>query len=383
MKKILTILLTCFLLSVSLFVLTACGGGKENNNDGNEILNIYNTYVAYAESNGNTPLSYEEWLKSIKGDKGDKGEKGDKGDAGQDGKDGQNGKDGVGIEDIVLDENGNLLITFTDGTTKTLTLPEIGAGNNDEENTEQGTPGLQYQRITGKKEYSVVGLGIASELDIIIPSTYNGLSVTSIGERAFLGCESLESIEIPDSVTSIGDYAFGYCESLTSIEIPASVTSIGDGAFGYCSSLETIKVDGNNTKYKSIDGNLYSKDGKTLIQYAIGKTAVSFLIPDSVTSIGDYAFYTCYSLTRIEIPDSVASIGSSAFENCDSLTSIKIPASVTSIGSSAFSSCYTLTSIIYDGTKAQWQELHVGFYGDVEIECIDGTIYYDPFNPFY
>ena len=351
MKKFLTILLTCFLLSVSLFVLTACGDGKENSNDGNEILNIYNTYVAYAESNGNTPLSYEEWLKSIKG------EKGDKGDAGQD------GKDGVGIEDIVLDENGNLVITFTDGTTKTLTLPEIGAGNNDEENTEQGTPGLHYQRITGKKEYSVVGLGIASEIDIIIPSTYNGLSVTSIGQRAFVACDALTSIEIPDSVTSIGEYAFGSC-----------------------SSLETIKVDGNNTKYKSIDGNLYSIDGKTLIQYAIGKSATYFLIPDSVTSIGYGAFGYCESLTSIEIPNSVTSIGYGAFYGCTSLTSIEIPASVTSIGKGAFSSCRLLTSIVYDGTKAQWQELHVGFSHDVEIKCKDGIIYYDPFTsvtPFY
>ena len=172
-------------------------------------------------------------------------------------------------------------------------------------------------------------------------------SVTIIGPGAFYGCTSLTSIEIPDSVTSIGGGAFDGCSSLTSIEIPNSVTSIGDWAFCGCSSLETIKVDVNNTKYKSIDDNLYSKDGKTLIRYAIGKSATYFLIPDSVTSIGYHAFYSCRSLTSIEIPVSVTSIGGGAFYSCKSLTSIEIPASVTSIGSSAFGDCDNLKTVTF------------------------------------
>ena len=124
------------------------------------------------------------------------------------------------------------------------------------------------------------------------------------------------------------------------------MTSIGDRAFYDCTSLTSIKVDENNANYKSIDGNLYSKDGKTLIQYAIGKTATSFDIPNSVISIGDDAFSFCTSLTSVVIPNSVTSIGNYAFAWCESLTSIVIPNSVISIGDSAFRDCYSLTSII-------------------------------------
>ena len=174
----------------------------------------------------------------------------------------------------------------------------------------------------------------------------NEYNVTSIGEDAFYYCSGLTSVVIPDSVTSIGEYAFYYCSSLTSIVIPDSVTSIGSYAFYRCSSLTSITVDEKNTAYKSIDGNLYSKDGKTLIQYAIGKKVTSFTIPDSVTSIGNYAFYYCNSLTSVVIPDSVTSIGNYAFAYCDSLTSVEIPDSVTSIGNYAFYYCNSLTSVV-------------------------------------
>ena len=170
-------------------------------------------------------------------------------------------------------------------------------------------------------------------------SEYN---VTSIGRQAFYECSSLASIIIPEGVTSIGYGAFFGCNSLTSITIPDSVTYIENAFFG-CDSLTSIEVSENNKNYKSIEGNLYSKDGKQIIQYAIGKKENSFTIPDGVTTIREDAFYGCYSLTSITIPDSVTSIGYRAFEFCSSLTSITIPDSVTTIREDAFSGCDSLT----------------------------------------
>ncbi len=174
-----------------------------------------------------------------------------------------------------------------------------------------------------------------------------GDSVTSIGQSAFRDCTSLSSVTIPDSVTFIGGRAFYACNSLSSVTIPDSVTSIRDEAFGGCTSLTTITVDSNNANYSSIDGVLFNKDETTLITYPKGKLSAAYTIPDSVTSIGNYAFGYCTSLASVTIPDSVTSIGSYAFEDCTSLSSVTIGNSVTSIGNYAFRDCSKLTSLIF------------------------------------
>ena len=221
--------------------------------------------------------------------------------------------------------------------------------------------------ITIPNSVTSIGYG-AFDICINLTSITIPNSVTSFGDHAFGGCHSLTSITIPDSVTSIGRAAFCYCTNLTSITIPGSVTSIGNSAFEGCRSLTSIVVDENNQNYKSIDGNLYTKDGSTLIQYAIGKTETSFTIPNSVISIGYRAFYSCKKLTSITIPDSVTSIGEEAFAACTSLTSISIPNSVTSIGDGAFEVCENLTSItIPKGVKS------IGFWAFWE--CTNLTIY--------
>ena len=137
--------------------------------------------------------------------------------------------------------------------------------------------------------------------------------------------------------------------------ISESVTSIGDYAFSSCDSLTSIIVDNNNPYYKSIDGNLYNKDGLTLIQYAIGKQTTSFIIPSCVTSIGDYAFYDCSNMTSVEMPDSVANIGFRAFYFCDSLTSILIGKDLRSIKCWVFGMCDSLTSIIVDNNNLYYK----------------------------
>ena len=177
--------------------------------------------------------------------------------------------------------------------------------------------------------------------------------VTSIGDGAFYECDSLTSITIPNGVTSIGNKAFRECSSLTSITIPEEVTSIGNEAFRDCSSLTSINVSETNKNYSSVDGVLFNKDKTELIQYPIKKEGTSYKIPNSVTSIGDRAFYNCGSLTSITIPEGVTGIGTGAFYECDSLTSITIPNGVTSIGDFAFKECFRLKKVLCLGNASK------------------------------
>ena len=154
------------------------------------------------------------------------------------------------------------------------------------------------------------------------------------------------SITIPNSVISIAEGTFLYCSSLTSITILNSVTSIGDDAFGNCLNLTEINVESDNTMYTSQDGVLFNKRKTTIICYPEGKAETSYTIPNTVTSIGNYAFSGCSGLTSVIIPRGVVtSIGNHAFSDCSGLTSVSIPKSVKSIGNSAFADCSGLTSI--------------------------------------
>ena len=148
-----------------------------------------------------------------------------------------------------------------------------------------------------------------------------GSNVTSIGYYAFDGCTSLTSIEIPNSVTSIGNYAFSGCSGLTSIEIPNSVTSIGSGVFSGCSGLTSIIVSVGNSIYDSRNNCNAIIETTSNILIAGCKNTI---IPNSVTSIGSYAFSGCSGLTSIEIPNSVTSIRQNAFSDCSNLSSIYI-----------------------------------------------------------
>ncbi|WP_018592463.1 leucine-rich repeat protein [Terrisporobacter glycolicus] len=191
--------------------------------------------------------------------------------------------------------------------------------------------------VTNIEDYAFSGCSSLTSIEI--PE-----GVTIIGACIFDRCSSLTSIEIPDSVTSIDSSSFYRCSSLTNIKIPQGVTSIkGDVLFSECDNLLSINVDENNQVYKSIDGILYSKNGKELIVVPQRKTNVT--IAQGVTSIADYAFSECSSLTSVEIPKGVTSIGESAFSGCSSLKSVEIPEGVTSIGYYAFSGCSSLKSV--------------------------------------
>ena len=210
---------------------------------------------------------------------------------------------------------------------------------------------------------------------LAIPSTvsYNSTSYTvdTIDDYAFYGCNSLTSVTIPNSVTSIGNYAFQYCSGLTSVTIPDSVTSIGGSAFSNCTGLTLVTIGGSVTSI----GNyaFYHCSGLTSIAVESGNThydsrnscnaiietatntlirgCKNTIIPNSVTSIGNYAFSGCSGLTSLTIPNSVTSIGNNAFQYCSGLTSVIFNAdSCISAGNSsfpAFYNCSNLTSFTF------------------------------------
>ena len=201
--------------------------------------------------------------------------------------------------------------------------------------------------------------GCGSLSSIVIPA-----SVTSIGNRTFSGCGSLSSIVIPPSITSIGEGAFSGCGFLSSIVIPDSVTNIGNGAFNNCASLQYLSIpksviclNGNpfadwNGRLECLSPNFIYEDdvlfckGRSKIISFRNKNIESYVIPSSVTSIGDWAFYGCDSLSEVVIPSSVTSIGNRAFSGCGSLSEVVIPSSVTSIGDRAFAGCGSLSEVV-------------------------------------
>ena len=201
-------------------------------------------------------------------------------------------------DDVLFNKDKSRIISFRNQNVKSYVIPSS---------------------VTSIGDWAFYGCNSLSE--IVIPS-----SVTSISDRTFSNCDSLSKIVIPSSVTSIGGRAFSFCRSLSEIVIPSSVTSIGECAFVACCSLSEIVIPSSVT---SIGNGAFSSC----------RSLSEIVIPSSVTSIDDGAFYGCDSLSEIVIPSSVTSIGDRAFYGCDSLSEIVIPSSVTSIGDSAFYKC--------------------------------------------
>ena len=301
--------------SVSAFALgmVACGDDSTGDNtkpvEKTEIEQVYDSYVEYATEQGQAPLDYEVWLATIQGATGAKGDKGDKGDK------------GVGIENVQVDENGMMIITLTDGTV--LPAIELPTG----EPIEKGaTRNLHYQRISGKDEYRVIGLGLASEQDIVISPTYNGLPVTEIGESAFENETYITSVEIPDSVKTIGSVAFRGCEKLTSITIPNSVKIIEGAAFGTesgeCFNLTSVYYEGDIASWCEISFDWMANplfNGADL--YINNEKVVDLVIPDGVEAINGYAFNGA-NFESVTIGNSVTAIGNYAFSSCKRLTEV-------------------------------------------------------------
>ena len=240
--------------------------------------------------------------------------------------------------------------TYTD--VKTVTVKKTGhsiSGNSCVNCGQPASEGLDMVLIS-EGEYTVSGIGTCTDTEILIPTTYNDLPVVSVEASAFLNNTAITSVVLPDGITSIGENAFNGCESLTSVTFGknSQLSSIGPGAFNYCYSLESITI------------------------------------PESVTSIGSDAFYYCYGLRSVTFGENsqLTSIGEGAFNWCESLESITIPASVTSIGEWAFVECYRLVEVWnlskLNITAGSEDNGYVGYYAKrVETEPSESYVYTD------
>ncbi len=221
-----------------------------------------------------------------------------------------------------------------------LTIDLVSCGGVEENKT--GTKdGIKFE-LTEEGMYEVVGLDNYQGTELVIPTLYDDTTVYSIGEEAFKN-SNITSVVIPDSITHIRDYAFAGL-NIGSVELPKSINFIGKGVFLGCEWLTNIAVSEKNITYQSIDGNLYTKDGKKLMEYAPGKKDESYVIVDGVETIGAYAFYHCVNLESIQIPNGVINIEDSAFTYCG-LRSLKLPEGVENIGKDAFFGCSNLSEV--------------------------------------
>ena len=226
---------------------------------------------------------------------------------------------------------GIVNLTFVDPSTVPLTCSYNASTQT---LTISGTQWMPNYSNTGNRPWNEY----ASEVKKVIIKD----GVPNISEYALYGFKSLTDIVIPNSVQLIGEYAFCNCTSLTSISIPANVSSFSPLAFAYCTSLTAINIASSHPEYKTVNGNVYNKDGSMLFCCPAGKSTLT--IGNSVTTIGDFACYYCEKLTSFSLPSSVELIGSSAFYGCTKLTAFEIPG-VKCIESYAFGECKSLKEI--------------------------------------
>ena len=197
--------------------------------------------------------------------------------------------------------------------------------------------------------------------ELVIPSSIEGKPVAIIGEKAFLDCNSLKRVTIPEGVLSISNSVFYNCINLISIQLPTTMNIIGGYAFYNCSSLTTVTIPEGVTsidqytfcKCSSLESVTISSNVTSIGKYAFAYCGnlVSIIIPENVKTISLGAFSSCTNLTSVIIPESVTRIDQSAFSGCRNLTSVIIPKGVTNIGDDAFAFCRNLASIIVDSNN--------------------------------
>ena len=195
----------------------------------------------------------------------------------------------------------------------------------------------------GNNAFDPAGTGFSKITSVKMPDT-----VTKIGDWAFYNCIKMESINLSGRLDTVGEHAFQGCNSLTQITVPKGVSKIKDMAFAFCEKLQNIHVDSENENYRDIDGVLYSKDGKILINYPAGKPAEEYSIPEGTEIIYNDAFKLFYSnttsrLKRVNFPESLKEIGDRAFMQTK-LESIVIKPGI-KMGEYVFDQCKNMKSV--------------------------------------
>ena len=203
----------------------------------------------------------------------------------------------------------------------------------------------------------------------LVSNTTQYFNIASVFDRTYTDYIRVQNYTLGENVTSIGEYAFYNCSGMRSVTIPNSVTTVGINAFERCGNLNKVIVKDLATWCGISFINDHSNDYSNPLIYAHhlysdeNTEITDLVIPNSVTSIGGYAFYGCTGLTSITIPNSVTSIGGYAFSGCSGLTSITIPNSVTSIGEDAFYQCDGLKKVIVEDLAA-WCKIRFGNNGN-------------------
>ncbi len=293
--------------------------------------------------------------------------------------------------------------------------------DNPSDNTNKtASEGLDFILSEDGKYYILSGIGVCTDSNVVIPSTYEELPVKVIDEEAFRGCAQLSTVSIPNNVveikqaafyscvnlekvvlsenitsiegytfedctklvdiklteniTTIGERAFTQCTSIKELKIPNAVNFIGDGAFSGCSALETISLPTEITTISELLfaacnslRNITIPDKVTIIEdeaFSFCSDLTAIVLPSNLESIGESAFMACPKIKKIELPETLTSIGTYAFNGCASLKEINIPKSITSIGYGVFALCGFDTFVIPDhiesvGTYAFYQNTNL------------------------
>ena len=193
--------------------------------------------------------------------------------------------------------------------------------------------------------------------EIVIPETYEGKTVVTIGTHAFAGRSTVTKITLPSTIKGISMGAFQNCTKLTDINIPEGITTIGNFIFQNCSSLESLTLPNSVTK---INANAFED--------CIGLSNIT--LSENLQTIDLYAFKGCISLANITIPNGVTYIGDSAFRGTG-LTSISIPQSVTQLNKNAFADCENLTSVTFEATDGWFYTDNMSATSGTEINASD------------